>query len=139
MGGLGYSPIGPGTLGSAVGLGVAWILSGSPVWQITGCVAAAGLGFWSAGPAARALGKEDPQPVIIDEVAGMMVALVGLPVHWAVYPAGFLLFRLLDIKKPGLIDRLQRLPGSMGIMADDLAAGAVANLLLRAALFLYNR
>ena len=131
VGGLGYFPKIPGTLGSAVGLGIAWLLSASPLRQFIGCLAAIWLALWSAGPTARALGKKDPSAVIIDEVAGMMVGLVALPVTWKVYLAGFLLFRFLDIVKPLGLRRLERLPGSWGILLDDLAAGAAVNLLLR--------
>lgn len=129
--GLGRIPKIPGTAGSAVGLGLSWLLSASPAQQIAGCAVAVGLGLWSAGPTARAMGRPDPGPVIIDEVAGMMLALATLPVTWKVYLAGFLLFRFLDITKPLGLRRLERLPGSWGILLDDLAAGAAVNLLLR--------
>ena len=131
LGGLGYSPIAPGTLGSAVGLGMAWILSGNPTYQIIGCFAAILLTLLSAGPTAKALGSPDPKPVIIDEVAGMMVGLAGLPVTLPVYLIGFLLFRFLDIVKPPPLKQIQRLPGSWGILLDDLGAGLAANLILR--------
>ena len=131
VGGLGYSPVAPGTIGSAVGLGMAWILSGNPSQQMIGCLVASGLGFWSSGPTARLLGEKDAQPIIIDEVAGMMIGVVLLPATWKIYLAGFLLFRVLDIFKPGPIGRLERLPGGVGIMADDLLAGVVTHLLLR--------
>ena len=127
VGGLGYFPVASGTLGSAVGMGLIWILRGSPIQQVVGALAAIGLGLWSAGPAARAMKNPDPHPVIIDEVAGMMLALIFLPVRWPVYLAGFLLFRLLDILKPGPIRWVERLPGSWGIMLDDLLAGLLTN------------
>ena len=131
VGGLGHSPITPGTLGSAVGLGISWLLGVHPLYQVGGCLIAAVLGFWSSGPTAKALGKEDPSCVIIDEVAGMMIALAALPLTWPVYLGAFLLFRFLDVVKPGPINAIQRLPGSWGIMLDDLLAGLAANLLIR--------
>lgn len=82
------------------------------------------------------MGKSDPQQVVIDEVAGMMVALVALPATWKVYLGGLLLFRFFDIVKPPPICQLQRLPGSLGIVLDDLLAGLFAQLSLRAALLL---
>ncbi len=136
VGGLGYFPIASGTLGSAVGVGLLWILSGGSMQQVIGTLAAIGLGFWSAGPVARAMKDPDPRPIIIDEVAGMMLALVFLPVRWPIYLAGFLLFRLLDIVKPGPIRRLERLPGSWGIMLDDLLAGLLTNGILHMVLIL---
>ncbi len=132
VGGLGFVPKIPGTLGSAVGLVLAWVLSAHPAQQGIGCLVAIALALWSAGPTARQMGSTDPQAIIIDEVAGMMVALVALPVHWKIYGAGFLLFRFLDIVKPSPIRRLERLPGSWGILLDDLAASLLTNLALRA-------
>jgi phosphatidylglycerophosphatase A len=64
--------------------------------------------------------------VIIDEIAGMCVALWGLPLQWYDVGAVFLLFRLFDIVKPAPIPRLERLPGGLGIVADDIAAGLLA-------------
>lgn len=131
VGGIGYLPRLPGTAGSAVGLGLSWLLSADPSQQVMGAVIAALLGFWSAGPTARAMGRRDPSCVVIDEVAGMMVGLAALPVAWKVYLPGFLLFRFLDIVKPLGLRRLERLPGSWGIMLDDLAAGLATNLVLQ--------
>lgn len=131
VGGIGFLPRIPGTAASVVGLGLIWVLSGSPLRQVLGCIAALGLALWSAGPTARAMGHKDPSAVVIDEVAGMMVGLAALPATWGVYLGGFALFRFLDIVKPGPIRRAQRLPGSWGIVADDLLAGLVTNALLR--------
>ena len=131
VGGIGYVPRLPGTAASVIGAGISWLLSPNPAAQIAGCLAAAALGFWSAGPTAKALGEKDPSVVVIDEVAGMMLGLALLPAKGWVYLVGFLLFRFLDISKPGPIRRLERLPGSVGIMFDDLAAGILTNLVLR--------
>ena len=131
VGGIGYIPKLPGTAASLAGAGVCWLLRSSPAAQVIGCAVAAGLGLWSAGPTARAIGQKDPSVIVIDEVAGMMLTLALLPAGWRTYLAGFLLFRLLDIWKPGPIRRLEQLPGSLGIMADDPAAGAAANLIIR--------
>lgn len=134
VGGIGRVPRLPGTVASVVGAGLAWWLSPNPTAQIVGCLVVTALGFWSAGPAARAMGVKDPPAVVIDEVAGMMISLALLPVTWKLYLAGFLLFRILDIFKPGPIRRLERLSGSAGIMADDLLAGLLTNLLLQVVL-----
>lgn len=131
VGGTGYSPIAPGTLGSLVGLGVAWVLSGDPRHQIIGCGVAIVLALWSAGPTARAMKDPDPRPVVIDEVAGMMAAAALLPVSARSYLVAFLLFRVLDIAKPPPLRQVQRLPGSWGILLDDLGAGLAAHLLTR--------
>ena len=131
VGGLGRSPIGPGTLGSLLGLGIAWVLRGSLLQQGIGFLVAAGLALWSAGPTARAMKDPDPESVIIDEVAGMMLALTGLPVRLNDYLTAFLFFRFLDIVKPPPLKQIQRLPGSWGILLDDLGAGLTAQLLTR--------
>ncbi len=130
VGGVGRLPRLPGTVASAVGAGLAWLLSPTPAGQIAGCVVVTALGFWSAGPTAKQMGVKDPPAVVIDEVAGMMIGLALLPAAWQTYLAGFLLFRILDIFKPWPIRGLERLPGGVGIMADDLLAGLLTNLLL---------
>lgn len=131
--GLGYFSKAPGTAASMAGLALSWLLRADPRFQAAGAAVAAALGLLSAGPAAKAIGKKDPGEVVIDEVAGMMLGLVALPVTWKVYVAGFFLFRVLDILKPFGLRRLERLPGGWGIMMDDLAAGLAVNLILRAA------
>ena len=131
VGGVGYFPRFPGTAGSAVGLGLSWLLRVDPRLQAAGAAAVTVLGLWSAGRAEKALGRKDPSEVVIDEVAGMMLALVALPVTWKLYLAGFFLFRFLDILKPFGLRRLERLPGGWGIMLDDLAAGLATRLLLQ--------
>ena len=137
--GIGYIPKIPGTLGSAVGLGIAWLLSANPIQQGIGCLVAIGLALWSAGPTAKELGSRDPHAIVIDEVAGMMVGVFLLPAAGKVYLAAFLLFRLLDVTKPLGIRKLERLPGSWGILLDDLAAGLATNLLLRLGLGVAGR
>lgn len=131
VGGVGRLSRLPGTVASAVGAGLAWLLSPNPTGQIAGCVVVTALGFWSAGPAAKQMGVKDPSAVVIDEVAGMMIGLALLPATWQTYLTGFLLFRVLDIFKPWPIHRLEGLSGGVGIMADDLLAGLLTNLLLR--------
>jgi len=89
------------------------------------------LGTVAAAEVARERGLEDPQVVVIDEVAGQLVALLFLPVTGLNLLAATLLFRIFDVWKPYPIARLERLPQGVGIMADDLLAGVYANLLLR--------
>ena len=131
--GAGRVPIAPGTAGSAQGVLLFWLLAryGGPWAPLVGFVVVAALGFWSAGAAARQLGGEDPGPVVIDEIAGQMLALLFLPPSWVVLLAGFLLFRIADILKPFPARRLETLHGAAGIMADDLAVALYVNLLLQ--------
>jgi len=133
-GGAGYFPIAPGTAGSAVGVVIYFLTRGWPlVWQ-AGLVGAISLaGIWAAGVAARQLGREDPGQVVVDEVAGQLVTLFASGVSWAGMLLGFLVFRILDIIKPWPADRFERLPGGLGIMADDLMAGVYGAVILQIA------
>ena len=122
-GGVGFLPRAPGTWGSlAAALVGAAILAAGGRWALAAGVAVAtAAGLWAIP---RAGGDADPGWVVIDEVAGMWIAM--LPLSWP-SPLGvlvaFALFRLLDITKPGPIGRLDRVPGRAGVMGDDLAAG----------------
>lgn len=80
------------------------------------------------------LGGKDPSTVVIDEVAGFLVALYLLPITWMTLATGFVLFRLFDIWKPGLIRKMEAIRGGMGIVLDDLIAGVLTNLIIRVAL-----
>ncbi|MGD2272190.1 MAG: phosphatidylglycerophosphatase A, partial [Desulfobacterales bacterium] len=83
------------------------------------------------------LKKEDPGCIVIDEIAGMMIVLVGVPLDWSTVVGGFIIFRLLDIIKPFPIRILERrFSGGFGIVVDDVAAGIMANLALRLVIFL---
>lgn len=95
-------------------------------------------GIWSAGVVARAIRDEDPSIVVVDEFAGMWLSLLFLPLTPFTAAAGFLLFRVLDVIKPFPARQFEHLPGGLGIVADDLMAGAYANLLLRLALYLWS-
>jgi phosphatidylglycerophosphatase A len=112
-------------------------LSGTTV----GVVAATVAGIWAAGMEAQRRGLPDPGPVVVDEVAGQWLTyLVALPfLHLdglrgqaMVVGAGFLAFRFFDVVKPWPASALERLPGGLGIMADDLAAGIMAGVVLAA-------
>ena len=127
--GAGRAPIAPGTAGAAVGVvvGVGLYAVGGTSAVVVGALVAAIAGFASAGPAARALGEADPGRVVIDEVAGQLVALAFVPPSVSLWVASFFLFRLFDVLKPFPARQLENLPGGSGIMADDLAAGIYAN------------
>jgi phosphatidylglycerophosphatase A len=129
--GVGYLPIAPGTFGSAVGLLIWYVLPVSLLAQGAAIAAVSVIGAWSGTIAERQYARVDPGYVVIDEVAGMLVTLFLVPVGWAGATGGFLLFRLFDIVKPYPANRLERLHGGLGIMADDIMAGVYANLALR--------
>jgi phosphatidylglycerophosphatase A len=131
--GLGRMKPGPGTWGSA-GAAVSWYLLArslfpAQTWTIAAIAYAAiatAIGIPAATAISRASGRKDPQHVVIDEVAGQMIALIAAPVNWRVVLAGFILFRAFDITKPWPIRKLEELPEGTGIVVDDLGAGVYA-------------
>lgn len=132
-GGLGDAPVAPGTVTSLpVALAVWWIAPG-PAGLLALTAAVTVVGIWAAGREEARVGVRDPSTIVVDEVAGMLVALVAVPagLGWAL--AAFFLFRAFDVWKPWPIDRLQDLPGGWGVVSDDLLAGVYANLLLQLA------
>jgi phosphatidylglycerophosphatase A len=132
--GVGYAPFAPGTFGSAVGLVLWWGLPASIAAQAIAIGVLFIVGAWSGGAAERHYGTTDPSVVVIDEVMGMLITLFLNPVGWTGAFAGFLLFRFFDVVKPYPSNQLERLPGGVGVMADDAMAAVYANLALRAAL-----
>ena len=136
--GCGYAPWAPGTVGSAGGVLVGWLLvryAGWPPWTLAALAAlSTPVGIWAAGRAADLVGKKDPGLVVVDEVVGQWIALGGAAnLKWPVWLAAFALFRLMDIWKPAPVRQLERLPGGYGIVADDVMAGVYAALVLWAA------
>lgn len=129
-GGVGFFPWAPGTAGSAVALLVGLLLFqiGGHILLAIAVLAAVGGGIWAIR-AANA--KDDPGWVVIDEVAGQWITLLGLShVSWGGAIVAFLLFRLLDITKPGPIGWADRMNTPSGIMADDVIAGALGAVIL---------
>lgn len=127
--GLGRVPRAPGTAAAAVAtLVAAGLIAVSPAVLAAAAVLAIGAGLWAIPKVAP---TGDPSWVVIDEVAGQWVALLGT-VHLSIpaLVAGFLLFRAFDILKPGPIHAAERLPGAIGVMADDLVAGVVVAIIL---------
>jgi phosphatidylglycerophosphatase A len=138
VGYIGYFPFAPGTVGSAVGLvlhaGVVWI--GSPLFEVALIVGLFAVGVWSGTIAEQYFGGIDPGPVVIDEVVGMLITLLFLSVSWTGALAAFVLFRIFDVIKPWPSGRFERLPGGLGVMADDAMAAVYAAVCLRALLWL---
>ena len=137
--GVGYIPVAPGTCGSAVGLLVWAAVGPSPIAQAVAIVALFAVGSWSGDVAEHHFGHTDPRYVVVDEVMGMMVTLFMNPVGWPGALGAFLLFRLFDVIKPYPANRLERLHGGIGVMADDGMAAIYANLALRLLVALAHR
>jgi phosphatidylglycerophosphatase A len=130
--GSGFSPLAPGTMGSLVGLVSFVPLARLPLTVvISGVVVVTIGGIIAADHVARLLQMKDPGVVVIDEVVGMWITLLGVPPTPASFVLGFLLFRFMDVVKPWPARRLEALPSGWGIMADDVMAGLYANVALR--------
>ena len=134
--GVGYAPLAPGTFGTAAGLLLWALLPAEPAVQAIAIVALFAVGSWSGSVAERHFGRTDPGQVVVDEVMGMLITLFMNPVGCRGAVAGFFLFRVADVLKPFPANRLERLPGGVGVMADDAMAAVYANLVLRVALTL---
>ncbi|MGH9971611.1 MAG: phosphatidylglycerophosphatase A family protein [Pyrinomonadaceae bacterium] len=154
--GVGYLPLAPGTFGSLIGVGLYVLLRWAfmtLLWslaarnrlnlvQIAYAIVTLELvaiffiacaGTWAATRAEKLSGSKDPGKVVIDEVAGQLVALTAMPLEvesWWTIILAFVLFRFFDIVKPYPARRLESLPGGLGIMADDLVAGVYAALVV---------
>ena len=139
-GGAGYAPIAPGTFGSAVGVVLFAVLSAlHPLLFILTTATLLALGTWASDRAEEFFGKKDDGRIVIDEVVGQLIALAPLlfftnlafPHSLALLGAGFLLFRLFDIWKPGPVAWAERrFEGGAGVMLDDVVAGALAALVI---------
>jgi phosphatidylglycerophosphatase A len=133
--GCGYFPWGPGTAGSLAALLIALALH---TWLGAGRLTFAILvllflwpGIWASTRTARILNSEDPGMVVVDEVLGQWLTLLGAAaLNWKSFLAAFLLFRLFDIWKPWPVRRFEDLPEGLGIVADDLAAGVYGAMVL---------
>ncbi len=137
---IGNLSVAPGTFGSVLGLPFCFILAKieltvALVFTITFIFFA----IMIAQKAEKILVEKDPGRIVIDEIAGLMVALIGLPFNIISVTAGFIIFRAFDIFKPYPIRYLEeRLPGGVAIVMDDVAAGIYSNIVLRIGIFLLN-
>jgi phosphatidylglycerophosphatase A len=142
--GAGLLKPGPGTYGSVAAMllwfGAAHAFHPSPSALALGTAIAAFvatlIGIPAATIVARESGREDPGHVVIDEVAGQLIALLFLSADWPHAILGLLLFRLFDILKPPPVRQLERLPAGTGIMMDDVAAGVMALLVAQVLLLI---
>lgn len=130
---VGYCPIAPGTAGSAAGLAVFGLLrlAGLGWWaDLALIVVLFALGVWSGTEAERHFGSTDPGAGVIDEVVGMLVTLLVVPISWTTAILGFLVFRVLDVVKPYPARQFERLHGGMGMMADDAMSAVYGNVVM---------
>ena len=125
---VGWLPVAPGTWGSAAGVGLLLLVrrSGEAGAEAVLLALVLACGVWSATLTERHYGRRDPGAIVIDEVAGMLIALFWIPVTWLGILVGFLAFRVFDIAKPFPAGAAERLPAGWGVMADDVVAGLYA-------------
>jgi len=130
--GTGLSPWAPGTVGSLLGVALAWwSLPMAMEWRVAAGIALVVSGVWICGESARRIGVHDHSGIVWDEIAAIYLVLLPLPPSPLLWALGFGLFRLFDIWKPWPIRDLDhRLRGGLGIMLDDLVAALYAALLL---------
>jgi phosphatidylglycerophosphatase A len=130
--GTGLSPVAPGTVGSLLGVLLAWLtLDLGLAAQLGVAAAVVVFGIWVCGESSRRLGVHDHGGIVWDEIAGMYLTLLVAPPLYSAWILGFLLFRGFDIVKPWPIRDLDhRLGGGLGIMLDDLVAALYAAILL---------
>jgi phosphatidylglycerophosphatase A len=135
---IGNISFAPGTFGSVLGLLLCFFLSKidfsiAVLLTLIFILSA----IWIAGEAEKILGEEDPGCIVIDEIAGIILTLSGLPFNITSMTAGFLIFRALDIWKPYPIRLLEnKFSGGIGIVLDDVVAGILSNVILRVFLIL---
>ena len=125
--GTGWSPIMPGTVGTLVGLPLAWGLMLLPsLWgQIGTCLILTLIAFPICGVAEKMIGGKDPGCIVADEYLTLPITVIGLTSPWALL-SGFILHRIFDITKPPPIKQLQDIHGGFGIVIDDFLAALIA-------------
>lgn len=138
LGGIGRVSGAPGTLGTLATLPLCWVvMHAGTAWHILTLAIVVVVGTWAAHRSALLLDHKDPKEVVVDEMAGMLLTMVGAPEGWLGLLIGFLAFRLFDIWKPWPVNWFDRtVPGGWGIMADDLVAGVYAGLVVTISIFL---
>ena len=130
---IGKIPLAPGTFGTLLGLPLCFVFDRLKLPIAFICILLfIAFAVWIAQVAEKLLDRSDPGCIVIDEIAGMAVTLLGLPFNLTTAIIGFIIFRILDITKPFPIRTLERhLQGGVGVVADDVIAGILANLILR--------
>ncbi len=130
---VGYIPFAPGTFGSIVGLLLCFLLSKTKLSvAILFILIFIFFAIWISNRAEKILKQNDPGCIVIDEIAGIMLTLLGLPFNTISVAAGFVIFRFFDILKPFPIRYIERkFAGGTGIVLDDLMAGVYSNIALR--------
>jgi len=134
--GVGLLPYAPGTLGTLLGIPIILLLNLLPIaGSVIGAIFLVLLSVWMSGYASRGLDTEDDPSIVIDEIAGFVVAMMFVPITLWTVVSGFVLFRIFDIFKPPPANWLdKKCKGGLGITGDDIVAGVYVNIILQLAL-----
>ncbi|MBN3038881.1 MAG: phosphatidylglycerophosphatase A [Candidatus Omnitrophica bacterium] len=130
---LGYVPFAPGTAGSLGALVIYLFCRKSLFLHTVVLLGVCVVGFLVCGPAEKIFGRKDSPRIVIDEVAGLLLAYWGLELDLLLIVLGFILFRVLDAAKVYPVNKLEKLKGAWGVMGDDLCAGLYTNIALQIA------
>jgi phosphatidylglycerophosphatase A len=131
LGPVGFVPLAPGTLGTLAALVFVAITNLPVPLYLVLTAAVTVIGIYASGVVEEITDEKDPGCIVIDEVAGYLVSMAFLPATVFYLVSSFILFRIFDILKPPPLDRLQRLKGGTGVMADDILAGIYTNIVLQ--------
>jgi len=142
LAGVGFWRPGSGTWASAITAAAWWagghyLIAPRSQWIVVTLLVGVVfiIGVPAAGIVARECEQEDPSHVVIDEVAGQLIALLGVPLRWQSVILSFILFRVFDILKPPPLRRLERIEGGAGIVLDDVGAGLYALAIVQALVY----
>lgn len=135
--GIGRVRFAPGTFGTLLGIPLWFALRElSSLLYVVAVLSLFVIGAWFCHLAERQLNRHDHPSIVLDEVVGYLITMWLVPPGWFWAAAGFVLFRVFDIWKPFPIRRLERLPGGVGVMADDAGAGLYGLVLLQGLVWL---
>jgi phosphatidylglycerophosphatase A len=136
--GVGFCPKAPGTAGTALAMLLFWMIRPNLTYHLLFLVIILVLGVFASQYTDKTWGTKDSNRIVVDEVAGYAVAILFLPMTWYFLLAAFFLFRVFDIVKPFPIAWVEQiLPGGLGVMMDDIAAGIYTNLCLQLFIVLF--
>ena len=136
---IGYFPEAQGSAATLIGIIIGYCLKDDPVFYVLTFLVITIFGFWSAGKMEKIVGEKDPPCIVIDEVTGVMIAFFMLPWNWSIVWTAFFLFRAFDMFKIYPANKLESVPGGIGVMMDDIVAGIYTNVTMQLALRLVGR
>jgi phosphatidylglycerophosphatase A len=131
--GVGFFPVAPGTAATAAGIALVFLLQFSLIGYLAVLMVLLAVSIPVCSYLESTLNQKDPGIIVVDEVVGVMVALLGFSLSWPIVIIGFFLFRAFDMFKIYPINRFEALPGGWGIVLDDVMAGLYTNIALHVA------